>query len=441
MNRNHKIRTPVWVPPWGYAEGWLISIGLLAVGLLLQVFGGGLNPNALSWPVNMYIALIFNGLLISAYLCAGNTPLVSWLGRVPAAICSITLVTLLVLVMGLILQDDDSALPWIRRIGFSSMTNSWPFLLSMMYFMAALGMATVKRIFPYRKKNLCFILNHLGLYIVVTGGLLGSADIDRRLMELRQGEIIWLASDDDGHVHEMPLAMELIRFEKEEYHPKAALIETDTHRIAAGTDLDIFEIDTAVSGNLGNWKIDVINFHSLSIPVDDRYEPVLDIGAGPAAFVRVTRAGFDENITGWITCGSFAFPHQLLELDDNHSLAMTVPRASAYRSQVMLYTPDDKPMIVTIEVNKPYSASGWKLYQYSYDDRFGRWSRTSIIEAIRDPWLPVVYTGVFMMLAGALYLMFKGKTRVNNVGYGKSGSMGPEMSNPAKLQNVKSIQE
>ena len=409
QNDTNNDRTPIWVGPWRYAEGWLICLGLLIVGFGLQWVGGGLDPGALAWPVNLYVALSFTGVLVLAHLFGRHLSFFAWLGRVPATICSIALITFLVLIMGLVLQDDEAAAPWVRRLGLSSMTNAWPFLFAMFLFLGVLGMATMKRLIPCRARNIGFLLNHLGLYIAVMGGLMGAPDVERLLMELREGDVVWHATDDDGHVYEMPLAMELIRFEKEEYHPKVALVETESHRMVSDTLHDMFEIHTGVNGRIGSWDVKIHEFHPLAMPVAERYEPVLDMGAGPAALVSVTHEQSGDTQTDWITCGSFAFPHELLELDDEISLAMTVPRASAYRSQVVLYTPDRDAEQIVIEVNNPYAVDGWKLYQYSYDDRFGRWSRTSIIELIRDPWLPVTYTGIFMLLAGAVYLMFKGR--------------------------------
>jgi hypothetical protein len=55
----------------------------------------------------------------------------------------------------------------------------------------------------------------------------------------------------------------------------------------------------------------------------------------------------------------------------------------------------------TILVNKPLSVGGWKIYQYGYDESKGSLSDISILELVRDPWLPYVYLGIFMMLAGA----------------------------------------
>ena len=38
----------------------------------------------------------------------------------------------------------------------------------------------------------------------------------------------------------------------------------------------------------------------------------------------------------------------------------------------------------------------------------GKYSKTSVFELVRDPWLKVVYTGIFMLLAGALFLFIVG---------------------------------
>ena len=58
-----------------------------------------------------------------------------------------------------------------------------------------------------------------------------------------------------------------------------------------------------------------------------------------------------------------------------------------------------------VEVNNPVEANGWKIYQYGYDTQMGAMSQTSILELVNDPWLPLVYSGIYMMLAGVLLLL------------------------------------
>jgi hypothetical protein len=41
----------------------------------------------------------------------------------------------------------------------------------------------------------------------------------------------------------------------------------------------------------------------------------------------------------------------------------------------------------------------------------GAMSTTSILELVRDPWLPLVYTGIYMMLAGAVCMFIFGGKR------------------------------
>jgi hypothetical protein len=50
------------------------------------------------------------------------------------------------------------------------------------------------------------------------------------------------------------------------------------------------------------------------------------------------------------------------------------------------------------------------IYQYGYDESMGKYSRQSVFELVRDPWLPLVYTGIFMLLAGALSFCCRPKT-------------------------------
>lgn len=58
----------------------------------------------------------------------------------------------------------------------------------------------------------------------------------------------------------------------------------------------------------------------------------------------------------------------------------------------------------SIEVNRPASMQGWKIYLIGYEAELGEDTRYCEFELVRDPWLPWVYAGIGMMLAGALGL-------------------------------------
>ena len=78
-----------------------------------------------------------------------------------------------------------------------------------------------------------------------------------------------------------------------------------------------------------------------------------------------------------------------------------------FASDIEIVTRTGKDFCATVDVNHPVKVDGWKIYQFDYDADLGSKSQTSILAFVRDPWLPSVYVGIFMMLAGAL-LMFLG---------------------------------
>lgn len=80
-----------------------------------------------------------------------------------------------------------------------------------------------------------------------------------------------------------------------------------------------------------------------------------------------------------------------------------------FASEIQILTRSGKNIQATVDVNKPIEVEGWKIYQYGYDTRMGAMSQTSVLELVRDPWLPLVYTGIYMMIVGAVCMLLKGK--------------------------------
>ena len=76
-----------------------------------------------------------------------------------------------------------------------------------------------------------------------------------------------------------------------------------------------------------------------------------------------------------------------------------------FASEIHILTKSGKNIETTVDVNKPYEVDGWKIYQYGYDTQMGAQSQISILELVSDPWLPWVYAGIYMMLAGAVLLV------------------------------------
>ena len=58
---------------------------------------------------------------------------------------------------------------------------------------------------------------------------------------------------------------------------------------------------------------------------------------------------------------------------------------------------------MTVAVNSPCSYQGYTFYQDSYDREAGRYT---VLQVVRDPWLPLIYAGMLLLAVGSLLLLF-----------------------------------
>lgn len=86
-----------------------------------------------------------------------------------------------------------------------------------------------------------------------------------------------------------------------------------------------------------------------------------------------------------------------------------------FASEIQILTKSGKNIETIVDVNKPYEVDGWKIYQYGYDTQMGAQSKISILELVSDPWLPLVYTGIFMLLAGVVMLVVYTRWRMKRL--------------------------
>ena len=293
-------------------EGFLIGGGLMIVGLLLQLSVGPVDWDMFRWPVNGFVLAGFLGIIALIFLLRKRVYGCRFIGTYQAAIPALVYVVVLTIVMGMTRQKSltspiEEGSWWINY-----MLNFWPFVLIYVYIAVILGQIILRRTFNFHfsvfnlKRDIPFLLNHLGLFLAMTTATLGNADMQRLKMIAVKGESEWRALNPQQLIVEMPFKIELKEFVMETY-------------------------------------------------------------------------------------------------DDGS------PRRFASDIQILTKTGED--IRTTIEVNKPVEVDGWKIYQYGYDTQMGAMSQISILELVSDPWLPLVYTGIYMMLAGAVCMFVLGGRR------------------------------
>lgn len=399
---------PAGILNWKYKAGFMISFGLLLSGFAIEYFSGSIKIKT-GWPVNLYCGIIFISLLIFINYYYRGYQIVKWLSGKYAAISIIATFSLLVLLIGFIPQNSIYGDTLLGRLGLTQLTISWPFFIILIYFLVVLGLVILRKLIPLKRKNAGFLLNHTGLWIVVFAAGLGNADLKRLVMETKVNNTVWNAFDRNSRVHEIPLAVKLIKFDIEAYNPRIAVVDKQTGKVS-GTDIkDITTIEKGKQIRFSGYNITINEFYKDSYWFENSYKPINITGAAPAALISAVNTNSGDTIEGWTTSGSFKIKPQSLLLDDRHLLVMFPPEPKRFSSEVQIYTKSGLNKKATIEVNKPYKIIGWNLYQLGYNEQMGKWSDISIIELVRDPWLPVVYAGVFMLIAGAVFMFWQGK--------------------------------
>lgn len=431
----------MWNKPYTLKEGTAIVAGLLVTGGLLQVTLGPLEWGLFAWPANFITLILFVILLIVAFLLRKRSYFCLFMSTMQAAIPAIAAAAILTLIMGVTKQVAEGKRP-MDPVGLTKMLSFWPFILVYVWMTAILGEVTINQIARFSWRRFPTLVSHVGLFLILTCGTLGSADMLRVKMYCETGQPEWRGLDAFNNVHQLPVAIQLEKFTIDEYPPKLMLIDKTGRPLPQDKPENLLVDNGMKSGQLLDCKIDILKRIDNAVPVmlskmigkmpegmmgnirmdslgqarnKDGYIASDASGSACALLVRVTRGvnangssdshlikGQKQVMTGWITSGSYLFPYQALRLKDGRMLAMPNREPRRFASLVNIYTQSGQNIQTEIEVNKPFTIEGWKIYQLSYNEQMGKWSNLSVFELVTDPWLPVVYIGIFMLLIGAV---------------------------------------
>ena len=391
----------MWSKPWTFLEGAVIGVGLVVTGEILHLTIGEVAWNLFAFPLNVLLAAVFVSAIVLAFLLRGRVYFFRWCATIHAAVPIMFWCAVLTLVMGF--------------TGWMSMLRWWPLVLCYTFMMFVLGMTCLKRLRPF---SLSFLLNHCGLFLALLAGTLGSADMQKLRMEVRVGKPEWRAVDEtDNSIKSLEVAVELHSFTIDEYPARLMLVDNATGKTAsAGNPERIVIEDSITKGSLLDWDITADRYMEMAARVtgedsEVKYVEWKNMGAATAVHVIAKQRQTGVVREGWASCGSFMFPYHALRLNDQYSLVMPDREPKRFASDVTVYTKEGTVKDAVIEVNRPLEIDGWKIYQLSYDESMGRWSDTSVFELVRDPWLGLVYAGIFMMLGGAICMFVSSNRR------------------------------
>jgi hypothetical protein len=398
------VRRPLFQAPWEFRESILVTAVTVLAGFLIQFSINGKGIPQPHLPYNALILVLFAVSIISTGVASRDNPTIKWLGGIPLGICLILAIALLSLIGGTVPQASPATSQPASRLGFNAIFSSWPFALTVLFFLANLGIGLSWKLFPFRFKNLQFILFHGGFWIALACGIFGNSDLQRIVVPVTEGKSSSIGFTMESETRaELPFSVFLHDFSIEEYAPNLLLYDP-----ATDTQKD-FE---ARKGMQTEWKgngIRILDFIPSAIPTADGTLRLAATSEGvPFVKVRITSDGQTEE--SWIGVSN---PSQRPEpVKIGRILALLWPgNPKSFRSAVTLQGENGQTMMANLEVNKPVSFMGWKLYQMGYDEKAGRFSTLSLVEVIHDPWLPTVYLGFFMIMAGAGLFFWNGVKR------------------------------
>lgn len=389
--------------------------GWVAVGLLLQAVAGPVDWDALAFPVNLAVGGAW-------LLLIGVLHVLRRRGLLPAGCCdgaaavgALAWVVGLTLVMGLTRQVAAGQPP-VDAMGFSQMLTNWAFVLVYAWTTLLLGLTVLHRAARFARRDLSFLGCHLGLFVVLTGGALGSADVQRlRLTAARPPAAPeYRAVAADGRVQPLDWGLRLRRFRLETYPPRLWVCSSRTGQPQPAGAPEALSLDGAApTRRLTEWTVRVVRHLSSAAPAPAPAAPLAAYrswtgeGACAAAYVEAERNGLRR--AGWVSEGSFLFPPAVLRLDGASVLAMPERTPRRFVADVTVYRSSGDSLTAEVEVNRPLAVGGWDIYLTDYDRERGAWSDIAVFELVRDPWLPVVYGGIALLLLGALGLLFFSK--------------------------------
>jgi hypothetical protein len=128
--------------------------------------------------------------------------------------------------------------------------------------------------------------------------------------------------------------------------------------------------------------------------LESAWQEMEGLSQEPTGAARVVAQRNGVRREGWLAAGPLGY--EWLPLEGPQVLLLMPPAPKTFRSDVMA---QGRPH--TIRVNSPLDLDGWQLTQTSFEVTPGG-EPVSILRAMKDPSIPVVWTGLTLLLLGTL---------------------------------------
>ena len=392
-NRLKKELSSFWNYPFGYEQNLLILFSLWFVGIQLEFLTGPVSKNILQFPHNFYFIVFWHFILLIIYF------------KFPQILkTSLSKEFIFTSMGGLVF------LITIAGVVPLNIVNSWPYLFTLILLTSTLFLTIIKRLAKFSPGDSVFLLNHLGLWVLLIATTFGSNDRLSLKMNLYEGKAVWEAYDQNSKLYPLPFAIYLSDFILEEYPPEIALFNESGKLI----------IKKKTSGKkheriqLKNYEVYINEVSDNGVYFNENWKNAKHPGSVWHANIKVyDKKNQKFQSGGDIATGSFMQTEQILSLENKMMIRYLPARPQKFSSLVKVFTPAQIELETSIEVNKPLKFDRYQIYQHSYDNKLGKWSELSVLELVYDPWIKIVYGGMVFLLIGTIgFVLFPKKRKV-----------------------------
>ncbi|MEI6847999.1 MAG: cytochrome c biogenesis protein ResB [Chlorobiaceae bacterium] len=394
--------------PWEFKESMLFTAIFVIAGFGIEYAVGGEGIPQPHLPYNAIFLGVFGVLILSVGLAFRNNSVVKWLGGIPLGLFLICAIATLSLIGGIVPQEDaiPGSLSALLRI--NHIFSSWPFALTILLFLVNLGIGLSWRLLPFNRQNFQFILFHAGFWIALSCGIFGSPDLQRLVVPIEVGKANNLGYTMDSELPKpLPFSIFLQNFSLEEYPPQLLLYDPHSDKLLVEHSQTIIQVRKGVKASWKGVEVLVLDYMPHALPgKNGAPQPADRITGIPFAKVRIISTNAIPR-EAWISTGSPILKPYAADLGGLF-LIMMQGSPKSFRSAISVQDENGDQKKANLEVNHPVDFKGWKLYQMGYDEKAGRWSQLSLVEVIHDPWLPAVYLGLFMIMAGNTLFFWNG---------------------------------
>lgn len=389
-----------------YIQGGIIAVGILILGFIAEFISKGMGVRMPGWPINFLILLAFVFYILAIHLF-WKSDVKKWLSGVPATVTSIAVYAILVVLMGFILQQDKSAPGWVRLLGLSHINKSWEFLFISIYLLTILGLVVLRRLDKFDLRNIAFFLNHAGLFIVVSAASVATGDLQRLTLPLAVGQSSNYAYVDNTTVKKLPFSVKLDSFAIRYFSPKVIVFNPFTKQILNEAGVD-YSVENNKRIKFQDFELKIKKYYKNGIRVGDSFIEKDTVNTEFAALIEVDKGKLSK--TFWVSSGNYRLPSKYAIIENKLGITLDLPEDKKYISTIDIKDSNGKGYDhKKVLVNEPLKFSGYDIYQQSYEKSPDGLSKISVLELVKDPWLPIIYVGLIMLFFGALLLFLLGK--------------------------------